>query len=440
MPKAAPSRCSARRWPRALRAALTREELFVVSKVYPHNASAKGVVAACERSLQRLQLEHIDLYLLHWRGAEPLRDTVQGFERLQQRGLIRHWGVSNFDVDDLQELFAVPGGTACAANQVWYSLSKRGIEFDLLPWQQQRRMPLMAYSPIDQGALSRHAGLAALAAQRGVTPAQLALAWVLRQPGVMAMPKSSDPHRLRANWQAAALVADRRRTRGAGPHVPAAAAQAGVGHRLNTAQARTEEHENDPASQLLPLGRVALAVLGPARAGAERAIDKQVVVNATLDQAWDAWTTREGIVAFLAPDAKIEPRVGGAFEIYFDPYAPAGSKGADGMRFMALQPKKMLSFDWNAPPSLPEARQQRSFVVVRFEPLDDRQTRVTLHHTGWGDGGEWDKAYAYFDRAWGNVLANLGKRFDKGPQDWGEWLAQLKAMHAAASRAASAPK
>jgi hypothetical protein len=112
------------------------------------------------------------------------------------------------------------------------------------------------------------------------------------------------------------------------------------------------------------------------------------------------------------------------------------------MRFMALQPKKMLSFDWNAPPSLPEARQQRSFVVVRFEPLDDRQTRVTLHHTGWGDGGEWDKAYAYFDRAWGNVLANLGKRFDNGPQDWGEWLAQLKAMHAAAAAgaAASAPK
>jgi diketogulonate reductase-like aldo/keto reductase len=189
----------------ALRASLIREELFVVSKVYPHHASAKGVVAACERSLQRLQLEHIDLYLLHWRGAEPLRNTVQGFERLQQRGLIRHWGVSNFDVDDLQELFAVPGGMACAANQVWYSLSKRSIEFDLLPWQQQRRMPLMAYSPIDQGALSRHPGLAALAAQRGVTPAQLALAWVLRPPGVMAVPKSSDLHRLRANWQAVAL-------------------------------------------------------------------------------------------------------------------------------------------------------------------------------------------------------------------------------------------
>jgi diketogulonate reductase-like aldo/keto reductase len=190
----------------ALRGSLIREELFVVSKVYPHHASAKGVVAACERSLQRLQLEHIDLYLLHWRGAQPLRDTVHGFERLQQRGLIRHWGVSNFDVDDLQELFAMPGGTACAANQVWYSLSKRGIEFDLLPWQRQRRMPLMAYSPIDQGALSSNPGLAALAARRGVTPAQLALAWVLRSPGVMAVPKSSDSGRLRDNWQAAALA------------------------------------------------------------------------------------------------------------------------------------------------------------------------------------------------------------------------------------------
>ena len=110
---------------------------------------------------------------------------------------------------------------------------------------------------------------------------------------------------------------------------------------------------------------------------AERAIDKQVVLNATLDQAWDAWTTREGIVGFFAPDAKVEPRVGGAFQVYMDPGAPAGSKGADDMRFMALQPKKMLSFDWNAPPSLPEARAQRTFVVVRFEPLSDQQTTAS---------------------------------------------------------------
>ena len=161
-------------------------------------------------------------------------------------------------------------------------------------------------------------------------------------------------------------------------------------------------------------------------AAAERAIEKQVEVAATLDQAWDAWTTREGIVSFFAPDAKIEAKVGGAFSIHFDPLAPAGSKGADDMRFMALQPKTMLSFDWNAPPSLPEARAQRTFVVVRFAPVSDKVTRVSLHHTGWGEGGEWDKAYAYFDRAWGNVLGNLKKRFEQGPQDWTEWMNQLR--------------
>ena len=192
----------------ALGGTLSREQLFVVSKVYPHNASARGVVAACERSLRRLRLDHIDLYLLHWRGAVPLRETVAGFEQLRSRGLIRHWGVSNFDLSDMQELVGVPGGAACSANQVWYSLTKRGIEFDLLPWQRQRQMPLMAYSPIDQGALSRHAGLADLAARRGLTPAQLALAWMLSQPGVMAIPKSSDPDRLRHNWEAGAWRLD----------------------------------------------------------------------------------------------------------------------------------------------------------------------------------------------------------------------------------------
>jgi uncharacterized protein YndB with AHSA1/START domain len=159
---------------------------------------------------------------------------------------------------------------------------------------------------------------------------------------------------------------------------------------------------------------------------AERAIEKSVVVEATLDQVWDSWTTREGIIGFFAPDAKIEPRVGGAFQIYIDPLAEPGMKGADEMRFMALQPKKMISFDWNAPPSLPEARAQRTFVVVRFEPLGEKQTRVTLHHTGWGEGGEWDKAYAYFDRAWGNVLINLQKRWTTGPYDWTEWMNQLR--------------
>ena len=174
---------------------------------------------------------------------------------------------------------------------------------------------------------------------------------------------------------------------------------------------------------------------------AERAIDKEVVVAATLDQAWDAWTTREGIVSFFAPDARIEARVGGAFQIYIDPGAAPGAKGADDMRFLALQPKKMISFDWNAPPHLAEARQQRTFVIVRFAPVDDKSTRVTLHHTGWGEGGEWDKAYAYFDRAWSTVLGGMKSRIEKGPQDWGPWLKQLEAFRArqaqqAASQAA----
>jgi uncharacterized protein YndB with AHSA1/START domain len=179
---------------------------------------------------------------------------------------------------------------------------------------------------------------------------------------------------------------------------------------------------------------LALAAACATAAAAERAIDKEIVVAASLDQAWSAWTTREGIVSFFAPDAKVEPRVGGAFQIYFDPGAPAGSKGADDMHFLALQPKKMISFDWNAPPSLPEARAQRTFVVVRFAPVDDKTTKVTLHHTGWGDGGEWDRAYAYFDRAWGGVLGNLKKRFDQGPEDWAPWLQQLAKMRATAPR------
>lgn len=175
-------------------------------------------------------------------------------------------------------------------------------------------------------------------------------------------------------------------------------------------------------------------------AAAERAIEKEVVIKATLDEAWASWTTREGIVGFFAPDARIEPRVGGAFSIHMDPGAQPGMKGADDMRYLALQPRKMLSFDWNAPPHLPEVRAQRTFVVVRFAPVDATSTRVTLHHTGWGEGGQWDQAYAYFDRAWGNVMANLKKRYDSGPYDWTEWLRQLETWRAqqAAQRAAAA--
>jgi uncharacterized protein YndB with AHSA1/START domain len=182
----------------------------------------------------------------------------------------------------------------------------------------------------------------------------------------------------------------------------------------------------------IAFGLALLWAVTPLVQAAERAIDKSIDVPATLDETWAAWTTREGIVSFFAPDAVIEPRVGGAFHIHIDPGAPAGGKGADDMRFMALQPKQMLSFDWNAPPQLPEARAQRTFVIVRFERLSDQLTRVTLHHTGWGVGGEWDKAYTYFDRAWGNVLGNLKKRFEQGPQDWKPWLEQLRRWREAA--------
>lgn len=171
----------------------------------------------------------------------------------------------------------------------------------------------------------------------------------------------------------------------------------------------------------------------PGRA-AERAIDKEVVVAAPIATVWQAWTTQAGIESFFAPQAEIDARVGGAFHIHFDPYGAPGLKGADDMRFMALQPPTMLSFDWNAPPSLPEARQQRTFVVVRLADVDGRSTRVSVHHTGWGAGGEWDKTYAYFDRAWGNVLGNLKKRFDTGPIDWADWLASLRKMHEAAPK------
>ena len=183
-----------------------------------------------------------------------------------------------------------------------------------------------------------------------------------------------------------------------------------------------------------------LAVASCAAHAAERTIDKSVEIAATLEQAWQSWTTREGITSFFAPDAKIEARDGGPFQIYFDPGAPAGSKGADDMRFMALQPQRMLSFDWNAPPSLPEARAQRTVVIVRFEPVNAATTRVSLHHVGWGDGGEWDRAYAYFDRAWSNVLGNLRKRWDSGPVDWAPWLEQLRKMREAAAPAAAPPR
>ena len=182
-----------------------RDQVFLVSKVYPHNAGRRAAIAACERSLKRLRTDRIDLYLLHWRGGVPLDETVSAFEQLRAQGRIRHWGVSNFDVDDLQELWDVDEGTACAANQVYYSASQRGIEFDLLPWQRQHRLPAMAYCPIDQGALARSTRLQALARARGCTAAQLALAWVLRQPDAIAIPKAVQEAHLQDNLAAASI-------------------------------------------------------------------------------------------------------------------------------------------------------------------------------------------------------------------------------------------
>jgi diketogulonate reductase-like aldo/keto reductase len=189
----------------AQRAGLARGDVFVVSKVLPSHAGEQAMQAACEASLRRLRLDCIDLYLLHWRGAVPLAETVRGFEQLQRRGWIRLWGVSNFDLADMRELFKVPGGKACAANQVYYSLSQRGVEFDLLPWQRLHQMPLMAYSPFDQGALVDHPLLHAVARRHRATPAQVALAWGMRQPGVMLLPKAGNALHLRHNWAAQEL-------------------------------------------------------------------------------------------------------------------------------------------------------------------------------------------------------------------------------------------
>ena len=160
----------------------------------------------------------------------------------------------------------------------------------------------------------------------------------------------------------------------------------------------------------------------------ERAIVKEVVVKATPEQVWQAWTTVEGVKSFFAPGARIEAKSMGLFEIHMNPYAADGLKGADDMRYLALQEPKFLSFTWNAPPHLAEARKQRTIVTVRITPVDATTTKVVLNHSAFGDGGEWDKTYDYFNNAWGRVLANLKKRFDEGPIDWTSWLEQLKGL------------
>ncbi|MFD2056225.1 aldo/keto reductase [Mesorhizobium calcicola] len=179
-----------------------RDETFLVSKVLPSNASRAGVLRACDNSLKRLATDRIDLYLLHWPGSVPLAETVAAFEALKKAGKIRHWGVSNFDTEEMEELVGLPEGGNVQTNQVLYNLVRRGLEFDLAPWSRRRGIPLMAYSPVEQGALARNAGLDAVAAHHGATPAQIALAWVMHQDGVIAIPKASSQEHVRQNFAA----------------------------------------------------------------------------------------------------------------------------------------------------------------------------------------------------------------------------------------------
>jgi diketogulonate reductase-like aldo/keto reductase len=176
-----------------------RDDLFIVSKVYPHNASRAGVIAACERSLKRLRTDRIDLYLLHWRGSIPLAETIEGFERLKREGKIRYHGVSNFGRADMAQWVALKGGEAVAADQVLYNLTSRGPEWDLLPWCRERGVAIMAYTPLGQGSMLRHQTLAEIARRRQATPAQIALAWLLRQDGMIVIPKAARPEHVREN-------------------------------------------------------------------------------------------------------------------------------------------------------------------------------------------------------------------------------------------------
>ena len=180
-------------------AAGKRDQLFIVSKVLPYNASLKGTIEACERSLKRLKTDRIDLYLLHWRGSVPLAETLEAFTRLQRDGKIRHHGVSNFDLDDMQEWLALAGGKTVAANQILYNLQRRGPEWELIPWCRERHIAIMAYTPLGQGRMLQNRALAEIAERHRATAAQVALAWLLQQDGMMVIPKASRQEHVREN-------------------------------------------------------------------------------------------------------------------------------------------------------------------------------------------------------------------------------------------------
>jgi diketogulonate reductase-like aldo/keto reductase len=179
-----------------------RPSVFLVSKVYPHNATRQGTIAACDRSLKRLKTDYLDLYLLHWRGSVPLSETLEALQGLKQAGKIREFGVSNFDADDMEEAFALKDRGAIATNQVLYNLSRRGVEWNLLPWCRQHRIPVMAYSPVEQGRLLKNQALQAIAQQKEVTTAQIAIAWLLQQEQVIVIPKSSSIKHIEQNYAA----------------------------------------------------------------------------------------------------------------------------------------------------------------------------------------------------------------------------------------------
>lgn len=185
-----------------------RDNVFLVSKVLPSNASYRGTKEACVKSLRRLKTDYLDLYLLHWRGRYPLEDTITAMLELQQQGKIRQWGVSNFDVDDMEELYGITKGNTCATNEVLYNLSRRGIEYDLIPWCEENRIPLIAYSPIERGELMRNKTIKDIAQRNGLTAAQIALAWVLQHPSILAIPKARSISHIEENFKSLSIKLD----------------------------------------------------------------------------------------------------------------------------------------------------------------------------------------------------------------------------------------
>lgn len=182
-----------------------RDKVFLVSKVLPSNASTRGTIQACERSLKKLKTDYLDLYLLHWRGSYPFEDTVTAMQQLVHEGKIRMWGVSNMDVPQMEQFFTLPYGDTCTANQVAYNLQTRGIEYDLLPWCSKKNMPVMAYSPVGEGKLTNHSLLKEIARNKNATPTQIALAWVMRNPGIIAIPKAGSVKHVEENFKSLTL-------------------------------------------------------------------------------------------------------------------------------------------------------------------------------------------------------------------------------------------